>query len=439
MKIQNKFPKYKEYKPSGNEWLGEIPVNWKISKIKFIGKYINGVAFKPEEWSVSGKKIIRIQNLSGESNIYNYFEGKKPKKYIIKKGDYLISWSASLGFYEWDEEDNAWLNQHIFKVIPNNVLTINQFYKWLAFWFMEELKKEIHGSTMKHLTDNAFGSFIVYLPSFKEQQFIAAFLDHETAKIDDLVSKYQRLILLLQEKRIALITHIVTRGLDPDVPLKDSGVRWLGKMPSHWQLHKLKHLSHLQFSSVDKISIEGELPVQLCNYTDVYKNEFITNCIDFMNATGSRFEVEKSYITKGDVLVTKDSESWTDIVIPAYVMQNFYKKVLCGYHLALIRPNKFDGRYLFRALQSKNINYQFQIESNGITRYGIGKSSLGNGLIYTPPLSEQHSIADFLDRETAKIDDQVSKIESLIIKMQEYRSALITAAVTGKIDVRGNS
>jgi type I restriction enzyme S subunit len=215
---------------------------------------------------------------------------------------------------------------------------------------------------------------------------------------------------------------------------KPSGTEWLGEIPCHWQLHKLKHLSHIQFSSVDKISIEGESPVQLCNYTDVYKNEFITDSVDFMRATGSRLEIEKSYITKGDVLVTKDSESWTDIVIPAYVMHDFKNKVLCGYHLALIRPNNINGRYLFRALQSKIINYQFQIEAYGITRYGIGKSSLGNGLIHAPLLSEQQSIADFLDYETARIDNLIAKYQRLIELLQEKRAALITHAVTRGLD-----
>jgi len=126
--------KYPTYKLSGVDWLGEIPIHWNRNKVKFLAKYINGVAFKPEDWKESnenGKPIIRIQNLTEGKSSYNYFNGEKDEKYIIRNGDFLISWSASLGFYVWTG-DEAWLNQHIFKVDKISNLVIKIFYKWLA-------------------------------------------------------------------------------------------------------------------------------------------------------------------------------------------------------------------------------------------------------------------------------------------------------------------
>ncbi|MDI9384170.1 MAG: restriction endonuclease subunit S, partial [Verrucomicrobiota bacterium] len=275
------------------------------------------------------------------------------------------------------------------------------------------------------------------IPAIDEQRAIAAFLDRETARIDGLIEKKRRQIELLREKRSALISHAVTKGLDPNAKMKDSGIEWLGEIPEHWELRRLKYIASVQFSNVDKNTFEGEEPVRLCNYIDVYKNELIKDDFEFMQATATRAEIRKFTLRQGDVVITKDSESWTDIAVPAYVADQL-QGVICGYHLAQIRA-KFqilDGKYLFRAFASKAINYQFQVASTGITRYGLGNYLLENGLLVLPPLPEQRAIAAFLDRETARIDSLIEKVEKSIELLREYRTALISAAVTGRIDVR---
>jgi len=214
-----------------------------------------------------------------------------------------------------------------------------------------------------------------------------------------------------------------------------SGMDWVGDVPEHWEVHRLKHIASVQFSSVDKHTKEDETPVRLCNYVDVYYNDFIKDGIDFMPATATRSEIDRFHLRQGDVLITKDSEAWDDIAVPAYVAEEF-DGVLCGYHLAHIRPDlrKVLGEYLFRAFRSRGVNDQFRVAANGITRFGLGKYWLDNGLFPVPPLDEQKAIAAFLDRETARIDGLIEKKRRQIELLQEKRSALISHAVTKGLD-----
>ncbi len=215
---------------------------------------------------------------------------------------------------------------------------------------------------------------------------------------------------------------------------KDSGVGWLGQIPAHWEVRRLKTIASVQLSSVDKKSVEGEEPAQLCNYTDVYYNERITDNLDFMAATATPEQIRRFALRKGDVLITKDSESWTDIAVPAVVAKDL-PGVLCGYHLAHIRPEPdCEGAFLARAFAAIGLRDQFQIAANGITRFGLDSNTIRIGLFAIPPVGEQRTIAAFLDRETAKIDALVAKKERLIELLQEKRAALISHAVTKGLD-----
>jgi type I restriction enzyme S subunit len=226
---------------------------------------------------------------------------------------------------------------------------------------------------------------------------------------------------------------------------RPSGLQWIPEIPEHWEVRKLKHIATIILSNVDKKSDDGEIPVRLCNYTDVYYNDYITSDLEFMEATATQDEIGKFKLVPGDVLITKDSEEWSDIAVPAHVPAEL-DGVLCGYHLALIRPRPevLYGGYLFRAFAARGINDQFRVEATGITRYGLGKYPLDNALFPVPPVEEQRVIAAFLDRKTKMIYRLVAKIEQLGGKvsdtkaslLREYKIALISAAVTGKIDVR---
>ena len=215
---------------------------------------------------------------------------------------------------------------------------------------------------------------------------------------------------------------------------KDSGVEWLGEIPSNWDVKRLKTTASVQLSNVDKHSEEGQVPVKLCNYVDVYYNDLITAELQFMNATATPEQVRRFPLRVGDVLITKDSESWTDIAVPAVVGEDL-SDVLCGYHLAHIKPGPdLDGRFLARQFSAIGTRDQFHVAANGITRFGLGGDAIRTGLFPIAPIEEQQAIADFLDRETAKIDGLVARKERLIKLLQEKRTALITRAVTRGLD-----
>lgn len=214
-----------------------------------------------------------------------------------------------------------------------------------------------------------------------------------------------------------------------------SGVEWLRDVPAHWQIRRLKTLASIQLSNVDKKSMDVEEPVRLCNYTDVYYHDRITADMDFMQATATHDQVRRFSLRANDVLITKDSESWTDIAVPSVVTEDL-SDVLCGYHLAQIRPDdgELDGTFLSRAISAIGPRDQFQVAANGITRFGIGRDVIATAVLAVPPIDEQRRIAAFLDRQTARIDALVDKKKRLIELLHEDRVALITRAVTQGLD-----
>ena len=211
---------------------------------------------------------------------------------------------------------------------------------------------------------------------------------------------------------------------------KDSAVEWLGEVPEHWEIKHLKHSCQIYPSNVDKKSYENESPILLCNYTDVYYNESITNQLQFMSATASADQINKFSLKAGDTIITKDSETADDIAIAAYVPEDL-PGVICGYHLALVRPfPEACGAFIKRLFDSHYAKASFNVLANGLTRVGLGQYALNNLEIPFPPYIEQSIIATFLDRETAKIDALVAEQQGLIELLKEKRQAVISHAVT---------
>ena len=210
---------------------------------------------------------------------------------------------------------------------------------------------------------------------------------------------------------------------------------WIDTLPDEWQVKPLRAVADSMVSNVDKLVSDDETPVRLCNYTDVYHNEFITPDLDLMHASASAQEIERFGVSVGDVLVTKDSESWDDIGVPALVVETA-DDIVCGYHLALLRPHKhtIHGAFLFRCLQARPVQVQLELAANGVTRFGLPKSGIRDACVPVPPLPRQRAIADYLDRETARLDALVAEKERLLRLLAEKRQALITRTVTRGLD-----
>ena len=226
---------------------------------------------------------------------------------------------------------------------------------------------------------------------------------------------------------------ITSLNIYPD--MKDSGVSWLGEVPAHWKVRRLRTIAEMRVSNVDKHIKEDEIPVRLCNYVDVYKNDRISDHMNFMRATATPEEIERFRLAYGDVLITKDSETWDDIGVPALVTEPA-EDLISGYHLALLRPfvDQLYGDYLFRTLQSKVLAYQFHIEAKGVTRYGLSHNGVKSILLPLPSLSEQAAIVRFLDHADRRIRRYIHAKQKLIKLLEEQKQAIIHRAVTRGLD-----
>ena len=202
------------------------------------------------------------------------------------------------------------------------------------------------------------------------------------------------------------------------------------ELPPGWKLEKLKFFGDVRNSNVDKTISEDEEPVRLCNYTDVYYNDRITPDLHFMEGSATDAEIERFQLKRGQVIITKDSEGWDDIGIPALVTEDM-PEVLCGYHLSVFEPGpELDGGFLAWLCRAEPLNGQFKLAANGVTRFGLGQYPMKNAFIALPALNTQRRIVRFLDEKAARIDGLIEKKRAHLARLAEKRMALITRAVT---------
>lgn len=434
--------RYAAYTDSGIEWLGEVPSHWSITRNKDIFSERGSLSKSGDETLLTVSHITGVTRRS-EKNV-NMFMAETMEGYKhCKTGDLVINtmwaWMGALGTAR---EDGICSPAYGVYAPRRNVPYCHEYFDYLyrtskAVSVMTRNSKGIVSSRLR-LYPKDFFQIQTALPNQKEQAAIADYLNTKTEQIDRQIDLLSQKAIQYGKLKQSLITETVSRGLDKSVPMKDSGVEWFGQVPKHWRLKRLKELANIQNSNVDKKTNADEIPVRLCNYVDVYKNEFINDSLslDFMSATADQFEIEKFGIKKNDVLITKDSETADDIAIPAFATETL-SGVLCGYHLAQIRTNSkyLLGAYLFRLFQAKNYGHRFVIFAKGITRVGLGQAAIADALTPIPPLSEQVAIAAYLDDKTAQIDRIIVAISSQIDQLKELRKALVSNAVTGKIKV----
>ena len=437
-----KLERYDAYRDSGIAWLGGIPRHWNIVRNK-------DVFFERGSLSQSGDEtLLTVSHITGvtrrSEKTVNMFMAETMEGYKhCKAGDLVINtmwaWMGALGTAR---EDGICSPAYGVYAPKKWVPYCHRYFDYLyrtarAVSEMTRNSKGIVSSRLR-LYPKEFFQIQTALPSVKEQAAIASYLDTKTAQIDRKIDLLSQKATLYGKLKQSLIDETVMRGLDKSVPMKESHFEWFGAVPKHWELKRLKELVSIQNSNVDKKSHDEEIAVRLCNYVDVYKNEFITDQLsqDFMWATADESEIKKFSIKKNDLLITKDSETADDIAIPALATETL-DGVLCGYHLAQIRtnPKYLLGVYLLRLFQAKSYGHRFAIAAKGITRVGLGQAAIADALTPVPPLLEQQAIAAHLDNKTAQIDSIVEAINSQIEKLKDLRKALINDVVTGKIKV----
>jgi len=399
-----------------------VPSGWVQSRVKYLGDYVNGYPFKPVDWGTAGRPILRIQDLSSTNGEPNRYDGEIPGRYLVRRGDILISWSASLGVYRWGGEE-SWLNQHIFKVALDERLARDDYFVWLAEWFINKMDREVHGSTMQHLTADAFGGFPVLLPPHGQQRAIADYLDRETARLDALVAAKQRVLGLLAEKRRALITRAVTRGLDPRAPLRDSGISWLGEIPAHWETRRAAWL----FRERDERG-ETELPLLVVSINaGVVLREFSDERIESTAEDFNTYKVAR----RGDVAFNK-MRMWQGavgvapqdgLVSPDYVVAE--------------PAGAFSPEFAGLLFRTQMFSAECARRSHGIVwdRLRLYWEGFREIELPLPSAGAQCEIVAHIAREAAKLDAVRLATERSVALLKERRAALIAAAVTGQLDV----
>jgi type I restriction enzyme S subunit len=291
------------------------------------------------------------------------------------------------------------------------------------------------GMGVPHLFQADLRKFKISMPSYAEQVAIATFLDRETAQIDTLIAKQERLIALLQEKRHALISHAVTKGLNPAAPMKESGDKWIGVIPDHWMCQQLKHVVAVPVTDGPHVTpelIADGIPFLSAEAVKNNKLDF-SKKRGFIDPAVHEVFARKCQPVRNDVLMVKSGNTTGAI---AWVDTDEVFSIWSP--LALIRANRelMSPRYLFYYTNEAPFQISILLACSYGTQPNIGMGVIERQPVTVPPVEEQVRIAAFLDRETAKIDDLVEKTHGAIVLAKERRSALISAAVTGKIDVR---
>lgn len=439
------YNSYPAYKNSGIEWIGEVPDHWEIKPLKISVTHNDDVipdSTHPEELI----KYVDISSVSYNEGISKAEEmvfGDAPSRARrkAKVGDVIVSTVRTYlkAVASVDKEFADCTFSTGFAVLRSRPKKIEpKFLKWLVLndLFIQSVEAHSEGLSYPAINPSTLVALKTALPSIEEQKKIAFVIETETSRINSLIAKKTRFIKLLKEKRQAFITHAVTKGINPDVHMKDSGVEWIGEVPEHWEVKRLRHVAVFNNSNVDKKSYDDQNEVKLCNYTDVYYNEFITSDLEFMTATANDAEIQKFRLKKGDVIITKDSEDPRDIGIPALVSEDM-DNVICGYHLTVIKAHEPNlSGFIHRSIQSLSTKAHFFVESPGITRYGLDQDAIGDIRICVPPQEERAPLTKAINQETSRIDKLIEFTQCSIELLKERRSAFITAAVTGMIDVR---
>lgn len=442
------FPRYEAYKGSGVEWLGEVPEHWGACRLKNISDIVDCKNRTPEYVDHGEFLVVRTSNVK-EHKLHldgAYYTDRKnfeiwTQRGVPPVGSILFTREAPAGeVCIVPNETPLCMGQRMMNIIPDNLYNSHfLFYFFTSDCLTEYIKINSAGSTVTHLRVEQVYNIPVFMPPKHEQSQIARFLDRETDRIDTLIAEQQRLIELLKEKRQAVISHAVTKGLDPTVPMKDSGVEWIGEIPAHWKMMMVKHTARSIYKSftdgdwIESPYITGE-GVRLIQTGNVGIGTYKEKGFRYISEETFR-NLKCTEIFPKDVLVCRlDGPVGRACLVPT-----LDSRMITSVDNAILKPSEnFDPRFIVYTMSS-NLWLEW-IQSicrvGGGFRFRISRLQLGDLTIPAPPVEEQRIIADLLDAQFLKIDRLEEEVEQTITILQERRSALISAAVTGKIDVR---
>ena len=442
------FPTYAHYKDSGVEWLGEVPAHWDVTRLKFVASVQTGMA-KGKEYGDKETLVVPYLRVANVQDGYLALDdlatmeipAAELDRYRLQPGDVLMNEGGDfdkLGRgHVWQGEIEPCIHQnHVFAVRPIGVSP-----RWLnaytgsnaaQFYFMTRSKQS---TNLASISSTNIMELPLPAPSAQEQELILSFLERETSKLDALITEQRTLIDLLKEKRQAVISHAVTKGLDPRVPMKDSGVECLGDVPAHWDLMPLKHLTAPGRDIMYGIVLPGpcvEEGIPIVKGGDVKPGRLKR---DLLNRTTPEIEApfaRARLLPKDIVYSIRGSIGDAEVVPEELAGANITQDV------ARISPAEhIDSTWLLKVMKSWAIFAQLESRTSGATIRGINIFDLKRPTIPVPPIHEQQAISEHLTENLSRLDALTAEAQTTIALLQERRSALISAAVTGKIDVRG--
>jgi type I restriction enzyme S subunit len=436
-----KLKKYDSYASSSLGWVNEIPSSWQVKRNKEIFTEICDCRSSGEETLLTVSHITGITPRS-EKNVNMFFAETMEGYKKCRKGDLIINtmwaWMGALGTSKYNGICSPAYN--IYR--KNKGIDYNPVYFDLLFRtpnFIKEMTRFSKGivDSRLRLYPKDFYRIETFLPSFSEQTQIANYLDRKIKAIDKKIKLLEQKIAYYIEFRRSLINESVSRGLNKDVELKDCGIDWIGMIPAHWHIMRLKSLGVIETSSVNKKIEEDEELVKLVNYTDIFNNVKgeLWNREDYMYVSAKKHQIKTKKLKKGDVLFTPSSETIEDIGVSALVMENLIN-TLYSYHVLRFRfCQKIFLNFKKYLLNNDFVQFYFSKSATGTTRKILGLNTFYNLPIFLPPTNEQEKIAKFLDDRTSKIDQIVSNIKKQIEFLKELHKTLINDVVTGKIKV----
>jgi type I restriction enzyme S subunit len=449
------FPRYPKYKASGVEWLGDVPEGWEVKPLRSVFKFSKGLTITKENLQDEGVNCVNYGEIHSKYGfrlnpeihplrcVAPEYLSTNPEA-LIRDGDFVFADTSedlegSGNFTHLRSDDPIFAGYHTIIARPRKGISpLLLAYQIHSSAFRSQIQKQVKGVKVFSISQGILKAAKCLLPPLPEQTAIAEFLDRETGKIDGLVAEQRRLMELLKEKRQAVISHAVTKGLNPHAPMKPSGIEWLGDVPDGWEVGKcgfyLTILSGFSFPSAGFSRDEHDTKLLRGINVGVSRLKW-DETVYWRRSPGDGLDVYE--MKEGDLVIGMDRPLIGEGMRVAKVKDYDLPCLLLQRVASLKMGRRLNSSYLFELISSEMFIAHFSPDTTGVSVPHISPEQICNFVIPLPPIAEQQAIVAFLDTELAKFDTLTAEAQRAIDLLQERRTALISAAVTGQIDVRG--